>query len=74
MEDGGFACSTKVGMVRNSRGRKEEQIEEEEATGLTILVTYRENTGDGVIRGFCPDHWRNGRVEMVEDGCRRKGR
>jgi len=36
---------------------------------LTILSAYRENT-----RGVCLDHWRKGRVEMVEDGCQSKGR
>jgi hypothetical protein len=41
---------------------------------LTILSAYGENTGDDALRGFCIDHWRRGRVEMVEDRCRSKGR
>jgi len=40
---------------------------------LTILV-YQKNTGDGVIRGIRLDHCRKGRVEIVEDVCRNKGR
>jgi len=41
---------------------------------LTALNVYRENTGDGVIRSVCLDHWRKGRVEFVEGVCRNKGR
>ena len=46
--------------------------EECEGVNLTILSAYRENPGDGVIRGVCPDHWRKGRVVIVRM-CRTKG-
>ena len=41
---------------------------------LTILSVYRDNAGDGVIRGVCLDHWRKGRVEIVKVVGRNKGR
>ena len=40
---------------------------------MTILSAYRENTGDGTIRGTWLEHWRKGRVEIVEGVCRTKG-
>jgi hypothetical protein len=41
---------------------------------LTILSAYGGNAGDGVLRGFCINHWRKGWVEIMEDGCRSRGR
>jgi hypothetical protein len=48
--------------------------DERDGVNLIILSAHGENTGDGVLGGFCLDHWRKVRVGMVEGGCRIKGR